>query len=224
MWFGYIKGHTLIDTVNRTETLFSNIYTTVYDYINGSQSVAQTSVYGKSKYQDFYKGVAAASDTSVHAAVTLADGETTTVTTAITDPDVYRVVTVKGNQASIAGNVVVTGTDWAGNTVTDTIALDEANSVSGVKAFKTVTSILLPARTSAGDTVSLGCADVFGLTRPVAAEADVIYVGIAADAVNASTFTYEAASAVDTTNNTVTPTSSITASDDLTIDYYASAI
>lgn len=222
MWFEYIKGRVLFDTENNVSTTFKKIYDVATAY--ALSALSSGSVYGKYKYQDFYKGVAAASDTSVHAAVTLADGETTTVTEDITDPDVYRVVTVKGNQASIAGNVVVTGTDWAGNTITDTIALDEANSVSGVKAFKTVTSILLPARTSAGDTVSLGCADVFGLTRPVAASADVIYVGIAANAVDASTFSYEAASAVDTTNNTVTPTSTITASDDVTIDFYTSAL
>ena len=226
MWFGYLKGHTLIDTVNNVSITFKKIYDvdTAYYAWTLSATITGASSYGKSKYQDFYKAVAAASDTSVHAAVTLADGETTTVTTAITDPDVYRVVTVKGNQASIEGDVVVTGTDWAGNIITDTIALDEANSVSGVKAFKTVTSILLPARTSEGDTVSLGCADVFGLTRPIAASTDIIYVGIAADDVNASTFTYEAASAASATYNTVTPTSSIIANDDITIDYYASAI
>jgi hypothetical protein len=88
----------------------------------------------------------------------------------------------------------------------------------------TVTSITVPARNAEADTISIGVVDILGLTRPVAASGDVIYVGIAADAVNASTFTYEAAASVDTTNNTVTLTSSITDNDDITIDFYASAL
>ena len=226
MWFGYLKGHTLIDTVNNVSITFKKIYDVALAYYTGtlSANITGASSYGKGKYQDFYKAVAAASATSFHAAVTLADGETTTVTTAITNPDTYRVLAVKGNASGIVGDVVITGTDWAGNTITDTIALNGSSSVSGVKAFMTVTSILLPARTSAGNTVSIGCVNVFGLTRPVAASTDVIYVGIAADAVNASTFTYEAASAVNTTYNTVTPTSSITANDDIIIDYYTTAL
>lgn len=101
--------------------------------------------------------------TYVHAAVTLGTGVTTTVTTAITNPDFPRNVTIKGNQGGIAGNVVITGTNFAGDVITDTIALNGANEVAGVKAFRTVTSILLPARTQAGDTVSIGVGVKFGL-------------------------------------------------------------
>ena len=105
--------------------------------------------------------------TYVHAAVTLGTGVTTTVTTAITAPDVPRNVTVKGNQASIAGNVVVTGTNINDEAITDTIALNEATEVAGAVAFKSVTSILLPARTSAGDTVSIGVGVKLGLPHIV---------------------------------------------------------
>lgn len=106
--------------------------------------------------------------TYVHAAVTLGTGVTTTVTTAITQPDYPRIATIKGNAGGIAGNVVITGTNFKGEVITDTIALNGANEVLGVKAFRTITSILLPARTQAGDTVSIGVGKLFGLPHIVA--------------------------------------------------------
>lgn len=98
----------------------------------------------------------AVSATYVHAAVTLgADAQD--VTTGITNPDFPRTVTVKGNASGIAGNVVITGTNAAGDEITDTIALNGASEVEGVKAFATVTNINLPAKTNvSGDTVSVG--------------------------------------------------------------------
>lgn len=83
--------------------------------------------------------------TYVHAATALTAG-VQTVSTAITNPDVPRVVTVKGNVSGVAGNVVVTGTDIDDDVITNTIALSGTAEVSGTKAFKTVTSYTLPAR------------------------------------------------------------------------------
>lgn len=104
-----------------------------------------------------------ASNVSVHAAVTLG-AEAQTVTTAITNPTVPRNIIIKGNAAGIAGDVVITGTNYAGATITETIALNGATAALGAKAFKTVTSILLPAKTAeSGDTVSLGTGEVLGL-------------------------------------------------------------
>jgi hypothetical protein len=110
---------------------------------------------------------AAKSATGVHAAVTLgADAQT--VTTDITNPDVPRTCTVKGNASGIAGNVVITGTNVDGDEITDTIALNGSTEVEGAKAFATVTSILFPAKTNAsGDTVSIGKASSFGLPEIV---------------------------------------------------------
>ncbi len=104
---------------------------------------------------------------SVHAAITLADGATTTVTTAITSPDVPRVLSIVGNAAGITGNVVVTGTNIAGATITDTIAANGTTTVNGAKAFKTVTQIVVPARNAGGDTISIGTAKIFGLPHIV---------------------------------------------------------
>ncbi len=108
------------------------------------------------------------SATAVHAAIALTDEEQE-VTTAITNPDVPRTVTVKGNASGIAGDVVITGTNVAGDEITDTIALNGATEVEGVKAFATVTQIDLPVETHEDtDTVSVGWAKKFGLPHIVA--------------------------------------------------------
>lgn len=224
MWFEYVKGRVLFDTEDGTSTTFANIYASVAAYVAGILKTGTVSSYGGNKYQDFYKGIAAASATAVHAAITLADGATTVVITGITDPVHYRTVSITGNASGIAGNVVIVGTDWSGAAATDTIVAADTDTVIGTQPFKTITSITVPARTQASDSISIGIADVLGLTRPVLAALDVLYVGFAANAVNASTFTYEDAASVDLTNNTVTLTTGITALDDITVDYYSSTV
>lgn len=104
-----------------------------------------------------------------HAAITLL-ATVQTITTGITQPDFARILTVKGVMAggSLTGNVVLTGTDIRGNVITDTIALNDNGEVAGVKAFKTLTSIALPVRVTAADTVSIGRADNLGLDRVIA--------------------------------------------------------
>lgn len=111
---------------------------------------------------------AAVSATAVHAAITLPDTGTTVVTTAITNPDVPRTVTAKGNASGITGNLVIAGTNVEGDAITDTIALNGTAEVEGIKAFKTVTSITVPAKTnSSGDTASVGWAKKLGLPHIV---------------------------------------------------------
>ena len=117
--------------------------------------------------QHYHIAPAAVGVASVHAAVTLGDGVPTVVTTAITNPDYPRNVTIKGNAAGIAGDVVITGTNILDEEITETIALNAATEVLGTKAFKTVTQIDLPARTTAGDTVSIGRGKIFGVPHIV---------------------------------------------------------
>jgi hypothetical protein len=106
----------------------------------------------------------APSATGVHAAIALTSSPQAAVTTGITSPTTPRNVTAKGNASGNTGNVVITGTDEAGNTITETIALNGATEVAGLKVFKTVTSIALPAETHAGtDTVSIGKGSRLGL-------------------------------------------------------------
>jgi hypothetical protein len=103
--------------------------------------------------------------TYVHAAYTL--GATgATVTTGITDPDVPRIATIKGN-ATMSGDVVINGTNIDDEDVSDTIALNNSSEVLGDVAFKTITSIEFCARTNgSGDTCSVGIGNKIGL--PVA--------------------------------------------------------
>lgn len=112
--------------------------------------------------------------TRTHAAVALT-ASPQTITTAITNPDVPRIVTVKGNASGIAGDVVITGTDFNDDALTETIALNGATEVLGTKAFKTVTSIALPVETNAGtDTVSVGVGNKVGLPLAMPNASNVI--------------------------------------------------
>lgn len=109
-----------------------------------------------------------ASNTGVHAAIALTNA-IQQVAAAITNPAVPRNIIVKGNAAGIAGNVVIHGTSYGGEVISETIALDGANAVGGNKAFKTVTRIDLPVETHAGtDTVSVGWGDKLGLPYKLA--------------------------------------------------------
>lgn len=83
-------------------------------------------------------------DNAVLADTAMANGETTVVIAGITDPAVPRVLTVKGNDANVAGDVVIAGTNMGGEAITETIALNGTAVVAGAKAFATVTSITLP--------------------------------------------------------------------------------
>ena len=66
------------------------------------------------------------------------------VTAGITSPAYPRALTVDGNVAGVVGNVVITGTNFAGEEITETIALNETTLVNGSLAFKIITKIDLP--------------------------------------------------------------------------------
>lgn len=94
----------------------------------------------------------------------LANGATTVVTTGFTQPDVPRNLTVTGNGAAVAGNVVIVGTNQAGETITETIVAAGTATVVGNKAFATVTSVTFPAYVSAGtERIRVGTGAKLGL-------------------------------------------------------------
>lgn len=111
---------------------------------------------------------ATASTTAVHAAVT-DTGAPVTVTTAITAPPCARNITATagGTNTDIkAIAVVVTGTNIAGEAITETLpvfTVDTAGTVTGSKAFLTVTSITIPAHDGTGATTAIGFGDKLGL-------------------------------------------------------------
>jgi hypothetical protein len=84
--------------------------------------------------------------TYVHAAMNLGLAAQD-VASAITQPDMPRIVTIKGGIAGQTGNVVITGTNILGASITDTIALNGTGEVAGTKAFQTVSNIHLPVQT-----------------------------------------------------------------------------
>lgn len=88
-----------------------------------------------------------------------------TISTAITNPDFARVLSITGAMAggSLTGNVVITGTDIRGDTISNTIALNNNGTVAGTKAFRTISSIQLPVKVTTNDTVSVGITDLLGL-------------------------------------------------------------
>lgn len=105
----------------------------------------------------------AAANANVLTATTLPTSGTTTVTAGITNPDVGRCVQIVGNQAGITGNVTINGTNLAGDTISEVITANGTTVVVGTKAFKTVTSVVLPTRNGAGDTISVGMSAKLGL-------------------------------------------------------------
>jgi hypothetical protein len=97
-------------------------------------------------------------------AATLLTAAVQTISTGITNPDFPRVLSITGGDGNVTGNVVITGTNIRGETVTDTIASSGTDTVVGVVAFKTVSSIQLPVYAVAGtETISVGITDKLGL-------------------------------------------------------------
>ena len=109
---------------------------------------------------------ALASTTGVHAAITLPTSGTTVVTTGITNPDFPRQITITGNAAGITGTVSLVGTDINDAALSEDLTAVDNTTVTSTKAFKTITSITVPTRTTAGDTISVGTGAKVGL--PVA--------------------------------------------------------
>lgn len=161
--------------------------------------------------------VDAVSRTAVHAAVTLASGVTTTVTTAITNPDCYRALNITGNQAGVAGVVVISGKDRGGKVVTDRITAVDNTTVDGVVPMVEVLKIVFPARVAAGDTIAVGISEKLGLYRPIEASADLVLSERKASA--ATSFTTEANGTISVAYGTVIPTGGITAHDSFKFDY-----
>lgn len=112
--------------------------------------------------------VPAASTTGVHAAVQ-DTGEQQVVTTAIANPAVPRnlTATAGGTAGDIkAIQVTVAGTNALDAAISETLPVfteNTAGTVVGNKAFKTVTSITIPAHDGTGATTAVGWGDKLGI-------------------------------------------------------------
>lgn len=115
----------------------------------------------------------AASTTGIHAAVTDNSAQQV-ITTGITQPSVTRNVTATagGTAADIkAVQVIVTGTNMNGDVIIETLpafTVNTAGSVAGSLAFKTVTSITIPAHDGNEATTAVGFGEVLGLPHKLA--------------------------------------------------------
>jgi len=112
---------------------------------------------------------AAVSDTDgVHVAIT-DNGSQQVITTGITNPPYPRNVTaLAGGVASNikAIQVGITGTNFADEVISETLPAFTENTAGGVvgsKAFKTITSITIPAHDDTGATTAIGFGEVIGL-------------------------------------------------------------
>lgn len=91
------------------------------------------------------------------------------ITTDLTSPAVPRNVTATtdGTAADIkAVQVIVTGTNFSDEVVTETLPIftvNEKTTVAGTKAFKTITSVSIPAHDGLAATTSIGWGSIFGL-------------------------------------------------------------
>jgi hypothetical protein len=110
----------------------------------------------------------AASTTGIHAAVT-DTGVDQVITTGITQPSVPRNITATagGTATSIkAIQVTITGTNYLDQVITEIIpafTVDTAGTVTGNKAFKTITSITIPAHDAVTATTAVGFGEKLGI-------------------------------------------------------------
>ena len=72
-------------------------------------------------------------------------------------------------------NVVITGTDYAGATITETLLLAQtAASATSVKAYATITTLVYPAADGTGATVAVGYADAYASVGELIAEVNTL--------------------------------------------------
>ncbi len=153
----------------------------------------------------------AASTTGVHAAVT-DNGTEQVITTNITNPGVPRNITATaGGTATDIGaiQITITGTNYADEVITETLpafTVDTPGTVEGSKAFKTITSITIPAHDGLGATTSIGWGDKLGLPCK---KPHIPCVAAFLDNVLESTAPTVTASATNIEDNTITLNSAL---------------
>lgn len=109
-----------------------------------------------------------ANTTGIHAAV-ISTVNPSIVITEITNPSVPRNITATagGTATDIkAIQVIVEGTNYNDEVITETLpafTVDTAGSVTGNKAFKTITKITIPAHDGVGATTAIGFSEKLGL-------------------------------------------------------------
>ena len=159
--------------------------------------------------------------TDVHAAV-IDDGSEQTITTSITDPPTARNITATsgGTAGDIkAIQVTINGTAEDGSVISEVLPVfteNSATTVVGSKAFKTVTSIVIPAHDSTGATTAIGLGAKLGLGFKVSQDS---VVNAHFNGVRESTRPTVAFSGTAMESNTITLNSALDGSEVL-VDHY----
>lgn len=118
-------------------------------------------------YTELRKKAAAGTTTAVLAA-TNGSSSAQTITAGITQPDVPRVLslTVGGSASGVqASSVQVNGYNFEGKPITETfnVPIGGTGTYNGTKAFRTVTSVVIPAQVGSSATFAVGTLNIFGL-------------------------------------------------------------
>jgi hypothetical protein len=147
----------------------------------------------------------------------------TTITSFVAQPDVPRniVVTTGGTTADCkAANVTVTGTNFYGATISETFAIadNQAGATTGAKAFKTVSSVSIPAQDGAGCTYSVGTGAKLGMKSCMDSEAHFFQAGLGGAFESTRPTVVASASAVE--SNTMTLSTALDGAKDV-IAFYA---
>jgi len=186
---------------------------TATEFVGGGTGI--TGVTATANYVAHFMDVDAADADYVHAAIT-GTGASQDVSTAITNPDYGRNITVTcSNVATPSGVVTITGTLADGTTAaTDAITIIAGSIASGVKPFVYVSNINTPVGLSASDNVTIGIGDIIGLQNAISAEADIYLKTV--DGVEEYG---EIAGKANTTYNTL-DCSTIVQNEDITVYYH----
>lgn len=136
-----------------------------------------------------------------------------TVTTFLAQPDFARIITAVASGAT-TDNLVINGTNIRGETITETVALNGTTPVASTKAFKTITSIVVP--TVGATTIDVGVSDAMGLDRCMNGNEVILATLDGVYETTRPTVTFHAS---DVSKNTVDPNTALNAAKDLAVVY-----
>lgn len=128
--------------------------------------------------------------------------------------------TAGGTAADAPATATITGTDINGDAQTEVVNVGQtATTVEGVKAFKTITSIVYSAADGTGATVAIGYGNKFGLSVKAKTRAGAVMRGTEIAAGSAVTNGTLVAAATGLPNGTYTPNTAPNGSNDYAIEY-----
>jgi hypothetical protein len=159
-------------------------------------------------------------------ALTASSASVATTITPTAQPDFARKISVTpgGTTADVkAGSYVLTGTDIRDQAITDTLTFSDNDTLKQVssKAFKTVTSLLVPIQDGAGATFSIGVEDALGLNKVMVGDNVILTTLDGTYEATRPTVTYDAS---DISKNTIDPNTALNAAKDLAVVFFTKDI